>query len=291
MSSDKNRLLGKKREVRSDDENQEDEFPHKKVKKIESQEQKKENEDEDSSNSDHKPTQTLFGNTNETGFKIGLFGDLSNQSLKPESLLGNDSNKTQSIFNNNGGSLVNQNIFCQNNVLFNFSEMNKKNNSDSEDDEQIGKSNSPNPYDPIKNKTGSNSAFNKTYVKLVEYFYLFDKESNTYNSKGKGYISIELFEEEEKKYALIMFRNMIGSVLFEGVLNEKYNKFNSYVKKFKHVAQFYFLTKLKDKVEGNNAKIPFMNEEEVKHFELKYISAIDFLKGVAGPKKEDEKKE
>lgn len=297
MSADKNKLLGKKRETRSDDEKEEDTIPKKKIKETA---QDKVNESDESSSSDHQPVKSLFGNANEKGFQGGLFGDLSNPSTQPKPLLGNlfgnandnssqskplagglfgSTEQSSSLFSSNNGGAGN--IFSQNKPLFNFSDANKKeeNNSDDEggEDDNVGKSSSPNPYNPIEAKANDDSLFKKIYVKSVENFYLFNKDTKTYTSKGKGFLSIETSEEEGKKYALIMFRNGIGNSLFEGVLNDKYNKFNSYVKKFKHVAHFYFITKIKDIIEGNNAKVPFMNEEELKEFEVKYNEAILFI--------------
>ena len=90
---------------------------------------KREKEDDDdssesSSSDDGKPVKSIFGNSNETGFKGGLFGDLTKPS-QPQSLFGSGSlfsnTKGSSLFDNKGESL-----FSKNSSLFNFSEINKK---------------------------------------------------------------------------------------------------------------------------------------------------------------------
>ena len=156
---------------------------------------KREKEDDDdssesSSSDDGKPVKSIFGNSNETGFKGGLFGDLTKPS-QPQSLFGSGSlfsnTKGSSLFDNKGESL-----FSKNSSLFNFSEINKKKDSEDEEEEgndNIGKSDSPNPYNPEEDKDKEKEGFKKIYVKKIDNFYMFDKEEKKYKSKGEGFVS------------------------------------------------------------------------------------------------------
>ena len=84
----------------------------------------KDNDDDSSSSSedDGKPVKSLFGN-NDSGFKGGLFGDLSKPLTQPQSLFGSGSlfgnNKTPSLFGNTGES----SLFSKDSALFNFKDV------------------------------------------------------------------------------------------------------------------------------------------------------------------------
>ena len=82
--------------------------------------------------------------------------------------------------------------------------------------------------------------------------------------------------------AVIIFRNNFGSLLCEGILNKKINKFDSYEKKFKHIGHCVFLRKVlkennEEDIEFSQCKIPFLNENDVKQFGDKYKEAIEFI--------------
>ena len=82
--------------------------------------------------------------------------------------------------------------------------------------------------------------------------------------------------------AVIIFRNNFGSLLCEGILNKKINKFDSYEKKFKHIGHCVFLRKVvkennEEDIEFSQCKIPFINENDVKQFGDKYNEAINFI--------------
>ena len=245
---------------------------------------KREKDDDDSSSSsedDGKPVKSLFGN-NASGFKGGLFGDLSKPLTQPQSLFGSGSlfgnTSKPSLFGNNDSVL-----FSKDSALFNFKE--KKEESDEEEEgenDNLGKSDSPNPYNPEEEKDKEKEGFRKIYVKKIDNFYMHEKKENEANgkyiSKGEGFVSIETHEEKDKRFACVVFRNNIGNLICEGVLNDKFNKFNSYEKKFKHVAHFFFLITKEGKAMSSNAKIPFAKEEDCKAFGDKYTEAISFLK-------------
>ena len=266
--------------------------------------QKEENDEEsESSSEDNGKQRKLFEDTNETGFKGGLFGDLANPKTQPQKLFGSGS-----LFGNNGGSLFSEkseSLFSKNSTLFDFNAINKKKKEDEDDeeddkndggdDDNIGSA-SPNHYNPEEQKNEEKGGFKKIFVKKIENFYLFNKEPPKYTSHGEGFISIEtnIDQETQKRFAVVMFRNNIGNVISEGILNDKFNKFTSYEKKFKHVANYYFCKIVEGKVEGGNAKIPFIKEEDCKAFGDKYNEAINFLKETEEKKeekKEEEKKE
>ena len=261
-------------------------------------------EKSESSNSeseeDSKPVKSIFGNKSEEGFKsTGLFGDLSNPSKEVKSLFGNNnssnilsSDNKNSLFGNSNNSLFNYNnsSLFGNSSLFNFSDKNKKSESEEEKDDEsdennkIGKSNSPNHYNPEEenNEKENENGFKKIFVKKIDNLYLLDKKENKYFSKGNGYISIETCDKDNKKIAVIMFRNNFGGLIFEGFLNKKINKFNSYEKNYKHVGHFVFLRKIikEDKsedIEFTQCKIPFINKEDLEKFGEKYNEAIKFI--------------
>ena len=254
----------------------------KKEKKLLNKKREKDEDDNDDSSSssedDGKPVKSLFG-SNDSGFKGGLFGDLSKPLTQPQSLFGSGSlfNTKPTLFGNTESSL-----FSKDSALFNFKE--KKEESDEEEDENdnLGKSDSPNPYNPEEDKDKEKEGFKKIYVKKIDNFYMFEKKENEANgkyiSKGEGFVSIETHEENDKRFACVVFRNNIGNLICEGVLNDKFNKFNSYEKKFKHVAHFFFLITKEGKALSSNAKIPFAKEEDCKAFGDKYNEAISFLK-------------
>ena len=143
---------------------------------------------------------------------------------------------------------------------------------------------------------------NKGFVKGIDNFYLYSKKENKYISKGEGFISIETTEKDGKKFAFVMFRNTFGNLIVQGILNKDFNKFDSYLKNFKHVAHFYFLMENEEESNGKeekkkvivtgNAKVPFMNEKDCTDFGEKYKQAINFLKGIETKeeKKEEDKK-
>lgn len=290
---------------------------------------KRDKPESDSSSSseeeDNVPKKSIFGDKAEVGFKPGLFGDLSKKSDKPVSLFskpegegglfskgsslfggslfskGGDNKEggTTSLFGNSdnkeGGSLFGKtggSLFSNNSGLFGNLGGDKKEEEggDEEGDDQIGKSNSPNPYNPEEKKEeDKDKDIKKIFVKKVDNFYLYNKKENKYVSKGEGFISIETTDKGKNKFAFVMFRNNFGNLLCEGILNEKFNKFDSYEKKFKHISHFYFLTRTQDekekeeekkvKYESGNAKIPFIKQEDCKTFGEKYKEAIEFLKG------------
>ena len=261
-------------------------------------EQKESEGSEESEEEDSKPVKSIFENKNEEGFKsTGLFGDLSNPSKEPKKLFGDlkssnlfssenknliFGNSTNSLFNNNNNSLFG------NSTLFNFDkkkeEEKKEEEEDENEDNNIGKSNSPNHYNPENedNEKEDENGFKKIYVKKIDNFYLLDKNEKKYISKGDGYLSIETYNKDKKKGAVIMFRNNFGGLICEGFLNKKIYKFDSYEKKFKHIGHFIFLRKVikEDKsedIEVSQSKIPFINENDVKNFGNKYNEAINFI--------------
>ena len=273
MSQKEPDLLGKKRDKEEEEE--------KKSKESESNK-------EESSEEDTKPVKSIFGSNpnKETGFKKGLFGDLSNPISQPKSLFEN-TNSNSLFGNNNSTSLF------ENKPIFDFSNINKKNENednddknedDNEENDNNGKSNSPNPYNPendINNEENKNG-FKKIYVKRIDNFYLFEKSENKYISRGNGFVSIETSNKDNKKFAVIMFRNNIGSLICEGILNKKINKFDSYEKKFKHIGHCVFLRKVlkennEEDIEFSQCKIPFINENDVKQIGDKYNEAIKFI--------------
>ena len=300
-NSDKkdSKLLGKKREKVSDNESSSEEKGVKRLKKS------KENDSEsESSESNNKPHKSLFGE-HEKGFTGGLFGDLDNPN-KTSSLFGDNKSKTTSLFGNTGGSLFGDSKNKEENNgglfgkgLFDFSSINNKKEKEEENNEEgddnIGKSNSPkHEYNPEEeNEKEESDGYIKRYAKKVDNTLLYDKSQNKFISKGEGFIVIETQEnkDDKKRFARIVYRNLIGGIIFQGIFNDKIFKCNSYEKKLKHICHIFFLMKeiikVKDDKEKEKekenlmlaqAKILFVSQEEIKKFEMKYNETIKYIK-------------
>jgi len=292
------KLLGKKREKESDKESSSEEKGVKRVKKSE------EKDSESESSESNKPHKSLFGE-HEKGFTGGLFGDLDNPN-KTTSLFGDNKSKTTSLFGNTGGSLFGDSKNKEENSstlfgkgLFDFSSINNKKEKEEENNEEgddnIGKSNSPkHEYNPEEeNEKEESDGYIKRYAKKVDNTLLYDKAQNKFISKGEGFIVIETQEnkEDKKRFARIVYRNLIGGIIFQGILNDKIFKCNSYEKKLKHICHIFFLMKEikakedekeKEKEKENlmlaQAKILFVSQEEIKKFEMKYNETIKYIK-------------
>ena len=292
------KLLGKKREKESDKESSSEEKGVKRVKKSE------EKDSESESSESNKPHKSLFGE-HEKGFTGGLFGDLDNPN-KTTSLFGDNKSKTTSLFGNTGGSLFGDSKNKEENSgglfgkgLFDFSSINNKKEKEEENNEEgddnIGKSNSPkHEYNPEEeNEKEESDGYIKRYAKKVDNTLLYDKSQNKFISKGEGFIVIETQEnkEDKKRFARIVYRNLIGGIIFQGIFNDKIYKCNSYEKKLKHICHIFFLMKEikakedekeKEKEKENlmlaQAKILFVSQEEIKKFEMKYNETIKYIK-------------
>ena len=281
-------LLGKKREKTSEKDSSSEDNINKKSK----------NEESDSnseSSESSKPHKSLFG-ANEKGFTGGLFGDLDNPS-KSSKLFGDSKPTSGSLFGNTSGSLFgdakknegeNKNsLFGQG--LFDFSNVNNKKENDEENNEEgddnIGKSNSPkHEYNPEEEEEKEeNDGYFRRYAKKVDNTLLYDKKEKKFVSKGEGFIIIETQEnkEDKKRYARIVYRNSIGGIIFQGILNDKINKCNPYEKKLKHICHIIFLMKENSEKEDlvlGQAKILFINQEEINKFQNKYNDSIKYIK-------------
>jgi hypothetical protein len=296
-SKDEKELLGKKRELEKDDEDKENSVKKQKERKKEGKPEEKDN-DESSSSSPSQPKKSLFSNK-ETGFKGGLFGDLDNPNKAPTSLFGNSSGG--SLFGNTGGSLFgnieskpSSNILFSGG-LFDFSKVNSKkeeeenNNDEGEGDDNIGKSNSPkHEYNPEKEETEKKEdkdGYIKRYAKKVDNATLYDKLKKTFVSRGEGFIIIETQEKEnsdnkKERFARIVYRNLIGGIIFQGVIHDKINKCVKLEKKLKHICHIVFLTKEENNEELSlaQAKIVFSTQDEIDNFSDKFNNTIKYIK-------------
>ena len=296
-SKDEKELLGKKRELEKDDEDKENSVKKQKERKKEGKPEEKDN-DESSSSSPSQPKKSLFSNK-ETGFKGGLFGDLDNPNKAPTSLFGNSSGG--SLFGNTGGSLFgnieskpsSNSLFSGG--LFDFSKVNSKkeeeenNNDEGEGDDNIGKSNSPkHEYNPEKEETEKKEdkdGYIKRYAKKVDNATLYDKLKKTFVSRGEGFIIIETQEKEnsdnkKERFARIVYRNLIGGIIFQGVIHDKINKCVKLEKKLKHICHIVFLTKEENNEELSlaQAKIVFSTQDEIDNFSDKFNNTIKYIK-------------
>jgi hypothetical protein len=296
-SKDEKELLGKKRELEKDDEDKENSVKKQKERKKEGKPEEKDN-DESSSSSPSQPKKSLFSNK-ETGFKGGLFGDLDNPNKAPTSLFANSSGG--SLFGNTSGSLFgnieskpsSNSLFSGG--LFDFSKVNSKkeeeenNNDEGEGDDNIGKSNSPkHEYNPEKEETEKKEdkdGYIKRYAKKVDNATLYDKLKKTFVSRGEGFIIIETQEKEnsdnkKERFARIVYRNLIGGIIFQGVIHDKINKCVKLEKKLKHICHIVFLTKEENNEELSlaQAKIVFSTQDEIDNFSDKFNNTIKYIK-------------
>jgi hypothetical protein len=251
MSEDEKKepkLLGKKREKTEskEKESSSEEKNNKKLKK------ESENESESDSSESSKPRKSLFG-ANEKGFTGGLFGDLDNPN-KTTSLFGDNKPQQGSLFGNTSGSLFgdakkddnNNSLFGKG--LFDFSNVNNKKEEEEEagekEDDNFGKSNSPkHEYNPEEeDEKEETDGYIKRYAKKVDNTLLYDLEKKSFVSKGEGFIIIETQEDKEnkKRFARIVYRNLIGGIIFQGILNDKINKCQPYEKKIETYMSYFF---------------------------------------------------
>ena len=301
MSQKEKSLLGKKHKK----EKEEEEENSSNKNNEENEESKSEKSNSSSSEDDDKPVKSIFNNPEkETGFKTeGLFGTNSENkgslfgkspNLEKGGAFGDLSNPIKtpvSLFGSSSDNLIKKDSSLFGSGLFTFNTSNSKDekkdskSDEEEGDDNIGQSNSPNAYNPEKEtekeKENNNNGFKKIYIKRVDDLYTLNKEEKKYISKGNGYISIEIKKDnDDKRFAVLMFRNLIGKTLLEGIFNEKIDKFDTYEKKFKFVAHLMVVIKEndeKDKISICNVKIPFMKNEELKLFEDKYKETIKFI--------------
>lgn len=305
--SKKTQLLGKKRELekKSEEEEEENELSKNKQKKLENVDNKdlEKKSDESSESSHNEPKQSLFGK-NEKGFSGGLFGDLDNPK-KTTSLFDKPEEGGTSLFSNTGGNLfgnINSETKTSNSGglfsgnLFDFSQINKKKEDEDKNDGEedggeennnIGKSNSPkHEYNPENdaNDKPDKDGYIKRYIKKVDNALLYEKLKNTFVSRGEGFIIIETQEKEKEdkkkeRFARILFRNSIGGIIFQGVLNDQIHKCVCTEKKLKHICHFIFLFKEDEKTDLSlgQAKIPFTTLEEINKFSEIYNKTIKYL--------------
>jgi hypothetical protein len=64
----------------------------------------------------------------------------------------------------------------------------------------------------------------KKYTKQFEKIYLYNKEKLKFISKGTGNFSLELGIVNNKKIGFLVFRNLAGNIIFQGIMNPIYKK-------------------------------------------------------------------
>lgn len=191
-----------------------------------------------------KEKSSLFGETG-ISQKVGLFGNLSEKSDNKSKLFNTgESNKFHgstlfgntagsSLFGSSGssslfGSSTGSSSLFGSKTLFNFNsiasdssksftedkskpkEEKSDNEEDDNEDDQLFQSNSPNPYNPLselpKEESKEKNPYTKKYIKEIENIYVYSKENNKFSSKGKGYLSLEYADIDNKKVAVAVFR-------------------------------------------------------------------------------------
>jgi len=169
----------------------------------------------------------LFGNLG--GLNGGLFGNLNSsntENLKKDSKLFGDTGSNlfsgSSLFQNNSLFSGTSSSLFSSKPLFNFSSINStttfvkdKKEEDSDEGEGEGEndlfeSNSPNPYNPLEMakgpKTTEKGPYEKRFLKELENIFVYVKDEGKFVTKGKGFLSLEFAEVDNKKVGVIVFR-------------------------------------------------------------------------------------
>jgi hypothetical protein len=153
---------------------------------------------------------SLFSKPSTEGGSL-FSGSLFSSNANQNSLFGSNAGSSLPNLFSNINSLPGSGLFTfsntgnQSNNFFNFSKKNESDEEgdDGEDEKEEKRSESPEVYRPTTEKT--NGPYIKKYVKLVEAFFVYNKNDKKYMSKGDGYLSIE-YTEEPKKSAVFVFR-------------------------------------------------------------------------------------
>jgi len=236
-------------------------------------------QEENKQNDNNPQPSTIFGNNT-------LFSSSQNNLFSFNSQPGSFFNST-----NNTGLFGNQSLFSNSNSqtnFFNFGNVsgnsffkNAKKESDDEGDGEEGgedekqEDNSLEAFKP--NKEDLNSPYLKKYNKLIETFYLFNKETKKYISKGEGYLSLE-YTDKPSKVGVLVFRNKMGSKIFDGIITAKFEKIESSVRNFKYLSIISTIQKNKEKFDLAMIKLSFSREDEFKEFENSFKEIIALLK-------------
>jgi len=227
------------------------------------------------SESTNKEPENLIKNPFSNGSTNSLFGKdsifNSNQEDQKKPLFSFLDNKT-SLFS----STPSETNPLTTKLLFNFNtnrEPDKKDSDDEEGDDEPLKSDSPERGIVEDEK----SLFTKKFHKAVDVFFVYNKEEKIYKNKGSGVISVEQSKSNENKAVILMFRNNLGSKVFDGIISKELKKFDKEVKNFKHIAKFALIEKVDKKLEIRHCKIPFGRSEDLSEFEKSFDQAISYL--------------
>lgn len=242
-----NSLLGKKRD--SDKGNSDNRDSHKKVEESEAKNEINLKEEKKSLFGNFPSGGLLFPAQSDDKEKKPLFGSFDfSKDTKGSSLFGNGSlfsnpelTKTSSLFSQ---------IQSNSNL---FSEKRESDESDGEEEEYIKKeSEKIKGFDPFQENP--KSEYNSIYVKSIDALHIFNSKENKFQSKGKGFISIE--KHKEKNFAVVLFRNAMGTKLLEGVFNEKSKQCEILDKGGRFVASFAAIEIIDDKPNVRVCRIP-----------------------------------
>ena len=187
-----------------------------------------ESESEGSGEEENQPPQkSLFGDSMPKS--AGLFGNLTEEKKETKlfSFSGTNMFSSSPLFSNTGSSsLFNSGAtgsLFGSKPLFNFSNVDNKNTGffdkkkeeeeKSEDDGEGGedndlfKSNSPNPYNPQETtKVNEQGPYKKKFLQELENIFIYLKKDGKFVSKGKGFLSLEFAQIDGKKIGVVVFR-------------------------------------------------------------------------------------
>ena len=79
--------------------------------------------------------------------------------------------------------------------------------AEGEDNNELFKSNSPNPYNPQEeSKVIQQGPYKKKFLKELENIFVYIKSENKFVSKGKGFLSLEFADIDGKKIGVVVYR-------------------------------------------------------------------------------------
>lgn len=109
---------------------------------------------------------------------------------------------------------------------------------------------------------------------------------------GKGHISIEVADINDKKVYIVVFRNLIGKNLYQGTISSKFSKKRRIEEKaMKQQLKLALVTidQATKKMKVDYLVVSFQRSDDLKQFEKDFEEAVDTLKKQESSSTEDKK--
>lgn len=107
------------------------------------------------------------------------------------------------------------------------------------------------------------------------------KKVETKRSMGKGHISIEVANINDKKVYICVFRNLIGKNLYQGTVSAQFSKKRRIEEKaMKQQLKLALVTidPVSKKMKVDHLVVSFQRSDDLKQFETEFEQAVDTLK-------------